>query len=409
MTTATHRVSPATGSGVHAGRRFGALLGLMPSCVLVWGCSSLLPPGQAQRQIPVEGSAVPSTVATTESATPDLSPASQLLINGTVIDARDVWRDAVEELKRQAANLTPDGLRKYVERQATGRINDTIVETLLVQQAELRLSPEVLKRVDGLVDAEIRKVVMTRFDGVHRRYEQDLEARGRSVADTRARIRREILIAGYLEQAVRPKVAEPTRRELYAAFEARLESLRRPQRRRMSLVDVRVSAAVAHGADASEGSVGGAEALSRIRAAEGELEEGASFAEVARRYSDGLHASDGGVWGWVTKDSVRERFTPAVNVLFTLGAGQVSGIIETDESLFLVRCDEIEPGVDADFQSAQTALTEAHMRETYNRLVTALIVDLRARARIEPADPGRFHAPVVQVALDLVSTTDRQR
>jgi parvulin-like peptidyl-prolyl isomerase len=139
-------------------------------------------------------------------------------------------------------------------------------------------------------------------------------------------------------------------------------------------------------------------ARARIEAAELELRDGVGFADVARKYSDGLAAQEGGSWGWVTPGSVRKRFEPAVEKLYELDEGAVSDILEVDDGFFLVRCDEIDPGVEPDFQSVQPQLREQLIRIRYNRLIAERVNELRAVARIEPEDLGPFHDAVVAAA-----------
>jgi hypothetical protein len=249
------------------------------------------------------------------------------------------------------------------------------------------------------VDGEVRKIVASQYGGTERRYEKYLESRGRTLADVRDELRRSIIISSYLDQEVRPKVPEPTRAELLALFHASADSLSRPPRRRMSLIDVRVTDRLASGLTdpTREQSAAARDAAqTRIQSAKTELTSAEAFADVAGRYSDGLHAAEGGAWGWVTEGSVRERFEPAVEALFRLDARKVSDIIETDDAFFIVHCDEIDPGYESDFQTAQPRLTEFLLREAHSRRITALVAELRADARIEPANLERFHAAVVQ-------------
>ena len=107
----------------------------------------------------------------------------------------------------------------------------------------------------------------------------------------------------------------------------------------------------------------------------------------------------------MTPDSIRERFQPAVAALEKLRAGEVSHIAETPDGFFLVRCDELEPGVEPDFQSVQPQLKEAYFRKGYNQRIAELVTYLRAKARIEPTRLERFHAAVVAAAFDQSSAS----
>ncbi|MFQ5494438.1 MAG: peptidylprolyl isomerase, partial [Phycisphaerae bacterium] len=254
----------------------------------------------------------------------------------------------------------------------------------------------------------IRKTVTLEYDGRQRRYEKALEARGQTLDNLRQELRRRVLISSYLESEINSKIHEPTRAELMAAFQATASSLRRPPRRRMSLIDVRIRARLPAGTDNPSGpelEKARTAAHARMEAARAALAAGKAFADVARRFSDGLHAGEGGNWGWVTRGSVRARFEPAVDALYALDEGGISDVLTVDNGLLLVRCDRIDPGLEPDFRTVQPELVARYSRNTFNREVSKLVGDLRGRARIEPANLDRFHAAVVRAGLDIVGPT----
>lgn len=329
------------------------------------------------------------------------SPVDGLTVNAESVKATAMWNGLHEDLALQAKNLTAAEYQAFVEQRAARLITDRIPEMLLHGVASSRLSESMNAGIDKYVDEEIRRIVTTQYDGVQRKCEKDLESKGSSLEDLRSKLRREIVITSYLDAEIKPKVAEPTRAELLAAYEANAASFRRPARRKMSLIDVRVGNRLPENIGTptpAQLETARTEARSQVEAARAKLLGGDDFAEVAKRYSDGLHASEGGAWGWVTPGSVRERFEPAVAALFELGAGEVSDILETDDAYFVVRCDEVDGGYEPDFQSLQPELSERLFRAAYNKQIMEIVTDLRDKARIEPANLDRFHAAVVAAA-----------
>lgn len=326
---------------------------------------------------------------------------TRLTVNGETINVADFWNGERAELAKQTASSSPESYGGYVAQRAATLIRDRIAEMLLYQRAKLRLTADVETRIDAYVDGEIRKIVTTSYEGREARYEKQLQTEGQTLAEARERLRRELIISGYLEAELKPKIAEPTRAELLAAFNASADSLRRAPRRRMSLIDVRVRDRLSSGIDnptPEQWEAARTEARSRAELALAEIHKGISFADVAKKLSDGLHAEEGGSWGWVAPDSVRERFQPAVNALGSLSTGGVSGIIDAGEDFFLVRCDEVDGGHEPDFQTEQPRLRESIVRTSYNRLISELVEELRNKARIEPPDLERLHAAVAAAA-----------
>ncbi len=324
------------------------------------------------------------------------------------IDAADLWRGRRDELREKQETLSPEAFRNFVAQRGAELITDKIAEMLLYQKASLRQDEAMGKRIDAYVDSEIRKIVTAHHDGMQRRYEKYLESQGMTLEQAKAELRRQFIVAGYLETAVRPKVAEPTRAELVAAFEANKESWRKPARRSLSLIDIRTTQFLPN--ETSEptrehSQAAREEARSKAQAALAELRGGAAFADVARRYSHDTRAADGGAWGWINPDSLRERYAPALKALDKLRAGQVSEAVETPDGFFIVRCDEFEPAVEPDFLSVQPQLREIAFRRMYNQMVTDLVTELRSKARIEPENLERYHAAVVTAAFDRLAST----
>jgi peptidyl-prolyl cis-trans isomerase SurA len=95
-----------------------------------------------------------------------------------------------------------------------------------------------------------------------------------------------------------------------------------------------------------------------------QLDEGASFAELAKIYSEGSQRDQGGDWGWVEKGVLRKELADAA---FKLKAGQRSGIVETPEAYYLMLVEETRgAGVKA-------------LNEVRDQIERNLIVQERAR------------------------------
>lgn len=330
----------------------------------------------------------------------------RLVINGEVLESTGMWQELHAELTDRANVMAPDQFGAFVEERFGRWVADATSEVLLFDKASGQISSEISERIDGYVEGEIRKIIARDHDGVRRRYEKHLASQGTSLNETHERVRREVIISSFLESEVRPKVQEPTRAELMEAYELYRDDWSRPSRRRMSLIDIRLAGRLPE--DVREPTeeqrlAAHAQARSDAQAALLDIRNGASFSDVARASSDGLHAVDGGAWGWVGKDSVRERFEPAVEVLYRLEAEAVSELVETDGAFFIVRCDEIDPGSQPSFEDVQPRLRERYTQASYNRLISELVDKLRREARVEPADVGPFRVAAIRHVLEEVS------
>ena len=98
-----------------------------------------------------------------------------------------------------------------------------------------------------------------------------------------------------------------------------------------------------------------------------------SFASLAKRYSKGPHAAEGGDWGWVAKESLIPELGAA---LAKLEPGQVSPVIESDLGLHLLELEEKRPAATIPFDKAENRIRKqlvaerfaTHTREWLKRL-----------------------------------------
>ncbi|MGI0148598.1 MAG: hypothetical protein ACREDF_03580, partial [Thermoplasmata archaeon] len=145
---------------------------------------------------------------------PETASADRIKVGTETLRAAELWTGLNEELSTQSKALSGAELRRFLDQRAAERLADKVAEMLLYQKASSRLASASEKGLDRYVDSEIRKTVTEDYGGVQRRYEKQLEARGTTLDDAREKTRREIVIAGFLEAEIKPKIGEPTRAEL---------------------------------------------------------------------------------------------------------------------------------------------------------------------------------------------------
>lgn len=85
------------------------------------------------------------------------------------------------------------------------------------------------------------------------------------------------------------------------------------------------------------------ESLSTVKMAKEirtQVEGGADFAQMAKVYSSGSQASQGGDWGWVDRKTLREDLA---KIAFTMKSGSHSDPIETAQGIYLMKVEEARP------------------------------------------------------------------
>lgn len=116
------------------------------------------------------------------------------------------------------------------------------------------------------------------------------------------------------------------------------------------------------------------EARARLEQVQARLAEGEAFAELAAEVSDDTSTSDaGGDLGVISRGFFGEAFEEAA---FALGEGEVSGIVETDNGLHLIKVTELDrPAFEERREALRAELALEQVDDAFNERAQRLIDD----------------------------------
>lgn len=381
-------------------------LGITLLIVAATGCRSG-PPSDHQANTDRESRMRPTPTLAAAVASPvdddgSTEAVSVMTINKDSITVNDVLGPIREQLAERARTMPPAKYQTYALQRIEATVRRLARDALLHHEASKGLTEPESEMLDSFVDQRIRDGINTEFDGRRTRYEQALLERGTTVEEERDRIHRQLTVVRWIQLNITEGIVDPTRDQLVRVYESRQSALTEVPRREMRLIEVSVLARLPEDVNApSAAELARARAEARVIAEEArsKLLAGADFAELAERYSDGLHARNGGAWGWVTRGSVRERWEPAVKALFQLPEIDVpTEIIETRDALFIVEAARIDAGEQPDFEAIQPELVRRYREAEFNRRIELTIGRLQNEAHIRPRDMSRFFRAVVMAA-----------
>jgi len=109
------------------------------------------------------------------------------------------------------------------------------------------------------------------------------------------------------------------------------------------------------------------------------LKNGEAFDEMARKYSDDMHASSGGDRGYVKKGEMMKRID---EVLFDLDLGEHSEIIRTDIGFHIFLVEDKRPGQNRTFDQVKTRIEEIIFNNKIQKTLKDYIGNLRGKAFI---------------------------
>ncbi len=110
------------------------------------------------------------------------------------------------------------------------------------------------------------------------------------------------------------------------------------------------------------------------------LKEGCDFGGLAKIYSQGPAAEEGGLMGYVKRGDLMPQIE---DVIFNLKEGEVSGVVQTAIGYHIFKVEEKRPGKIRPLKDARRDVEEAIFTEKMNRMVKAWVEDLKKNAYIE--------------------------
>lgn len=122
------------------------------------------------------------------------------------------------------------------------------------------------------------------------------------------------------------------------------------------------------------------EAWRKLAEAGNQILSGVPFAEVAKRVSEGTTAASGGGRDWTTKGSLASQTID--ESLFALPVGQLSGIIDDGQALYIVRVVERREAGVVPFTEAQADIKKQIQHERIREQSEGYMKKLYAQARV---------------------------
>lgn len=109
------------------------------------------------------------------------------------------------------------------------------------------------------------------------------------------------------------------------------------------------------------------------------LDAGDSFESLAKIYSEGKEAKQGGDWGWISKDVLRKELS---DIAFALTAGQHSHVIETAEGYYLLQVDAVKPTHTKPLAEVRDEIEKILLQQQRTKMQESWVKQLRSKAYV---------------------------
>ncbi len=303
-------------------------------------------------------------------------------VNNEIITRTEYVRSR-DQLKQEVQQQDPVNADKLFTERQRDILRDLIDQQLLLQKGKdlgINGDTELIKRLD-----EMRKQMnLETMEDL----EKAAEAQGASYEEFKQNLRNQIITQRVIGQEVGQKLAmnKEDERKFYEQHKAEMEQ---PEQVRLSeiLIAPKSPAKPAAGAEGKPEPPTEAETQAVLDAAKAkaqdlldQIHKGAKFDDLAKKYSDGPSAKDGGDLSYFKRGTLSKELEDRV---FTLKAGEVTEVIRTKQGYVILQATEHQTAGIPTFKQVEPRIQDALYMQKLQPALRAYLTTLREEAYID--------------------------
>lgn len=278
-----------------------------------------------------------------------------LIVNGEKIDEALVTKE-YQRLKPHYDSAFKDQSPEEQEKQLYEWSQENVIEMVLLRQYARENGQEV---PDGAVELAFKEM-LEQYQGPRPELNADDEKKIKADINLQMKIERLFL-------KITSNLPKPSEKDITDYYEANKEQLRNPEAVRVSHIIKQVSYQV------DEKS-----ALSTMQQAQEQLNKGVIFSSVVAMYSDS--PNNGGDLGYVVKGQMVEEFE---DVVFKLGAGEISNIFKTRFGFHIAKVYEKRPTFLPELDQIKDRIAKQVTEQLRKDRIDVFVDGLKEKAGIE--------------------------
>ena len=276
-------------------------------------------------------------------------------VNNEVITRSELQHsiDTAEEDAKQDCQerCTADQLKSVTEDRKKNALRDLIDQSLLVQRGKdmgTSVEPEVIKQLD-----QIR--IENKLDSLEK-LEQEVEKSGINWEDFKNNIRNQILTKKVINEEVGSHI-NVSNEEIQKFYDEHKKDFVRPEQVALRSIEVNTSGK-------SEAEI--ADLKKKAETALKRIQDGEDFGEIAKRYSDGSTAKQGGYLGMYKRGELSKQLE---DVVFALKRNGLTDVMETRQGFLIM---QVLEHYDEGEQALDKVREEIHQRLYGEKMEPAL-------------------------------------
>jgi len=271
----------------------------------------------------------------------------------------------------------PAGIEYRLELQSRV-VDDLLRRRLIALEIERRHIVILSSDVDDQTEIAFERI-LKQNNITEEQAAQILKKQGRTLESFKRELRQAVELNIKTERLRESVVGpiEPTDQELSVYLEEHREEYDTPEEVHARHILIRVPE------NASEAEI--AHAKKQIEDIQKELENGADFAELAKKYSqDPGSAQNGGDLGWFRRGQMVQEFEDAA---FSLEPGQVSDPVRTQFGFHVIKVEEKKPAQHPELAQIRDRVLKDYIESERTKRFEKFYSELKAQAKIFIADP----------------------
>ncbi len=247
-------------------------------------------------------------------------------VNNRIITLSDLQqaREALrQDIARSCPGCTPQQIEGRFQQEEKNLLSDLIDNALLIQRGEdlgINVEPQVINQLDSIRQRN-NIATMEEFERAV------TQATGMAFEEYKEQIRNQILTQMVIRQEVVREI-QVTREDVEKYYQEHKNDFVRPEQ--VTLSEIFLSTEGKSAEEVAEIEKKANELLEQVR-------QGADFAELAKRHSNGSTAQRGGELGSFERTQLSKEIA---DLVFNLRRGQVTNVIRTQGGFLILRVDE---------------------------------------------------------------------
>lgn len=284
-----------------------------------------------------------------------------IIVNNEIITQQEIDRMLIPVYEQYRAMYHGDELTKKLE-EARQKIIEQLIDDKLILAEARRQNIEVEEK-----EVDIRVEEAARRFGSKEKFDEVLKGQRLTIREVRTRYREQLMMRRLIDQRIGSGITI-TPVEISAYYNKHINEFAQPEG--LKLRNILIKVKEGPGSEKESGLAGEISAT---------LKGGGDFAELAKTYSEGPGAEDGGLMGYVKRGDLLPEIE---KVVFALSEGEVSDVIQTGVGYHIFKVEEKMEPRNLSITEARRDIEDAIYQEKIKEKVSGWLSGLKKNAYI---------------------------